>query len=545
MNALSFARRGWQNARKRAWGSPVFVPACARLARSTKSTMVAARPLKLLAFVVVFLTPLICADSRTAVLPAGTQLEARLSTPVGSRISHRGDRVEATVIAPILDPYRRPILSQGATVSGRVENVEALGFGFKHAAAQIKLRFDSLRLPDGGVLPIRSRVREVETARERVDSKGNIHGIHPTANVSSALSFLMLDAELTVPVVAMNVLAARSPDSEIYLPVGAELCLEVTSEIVLAGLDALPEATPGLISDDIEKVQYLLGGLPGQQTSLGHEHASDLINVLLLGSGDQVDTAFRAAGWTGQNKHSILSLYRMYHSLVQRKGYSMAPMSTLTLNGVAQSRVYQKSLDTLARRHHVRLWRQSNANAWLGAASEDVGFTTRGMHITHAIDSEIDSERAKVVNDLLFTGCVGTASLLSRESLKPVREKGFSPVTDGEIAVLRLNDCEHPRTVPKPSLAICRRSRIKQALAAIANDIARANPFTVTCISVRSVTSLHGRKTKIPKSQEAQGWRRPSVIESRSENVYQRSVPDSGPGYEHASSVEVGGIDGR
>lgn len=37
----------------------------------------------------------------TGVLPAGTRLEARLSVPTGSRISHAGDPIEATVIAPV------------------------------------------------------------------------------------------------------------------------------------------------------------------------------------------------------------------------------------------------------------------------------------------------------------------------------------------------------------------------------------------------------------------------------------------------------------
>jgi len=34
-------------------------------------------------------------------LPAGTALEARLSVTTGSSISHRGDPIEATIIAPV------------------------------------------------------------------------------------------------------------------------------------------------------------------------------------------------------------------------------------------------------------------------------------------------------------------------------------------------------------------------------------------------------------------------------------------------------------
>jgi hypothetical protein len=287
-----------------------------------------------------------------------------------------------------------------------------------------------------------------------------------------------------------------------------------------------------LTSKDIEEAHHLLEALPGQQTSRGDKHASDLINVLLLGRSDQINAAFEAAGWSGENKRSVLALYRMYHSLVQRMGYSMAPMSTLTLNGVAQSRVYQKSLDTLAKRHHIRLWEQKNSDVSLGAASQDVRFIVRRMHITHAIDTQIDDERAKVVNDLWFTGCVGSASLLSRESLKPIGEKGFFIATDGDIAVLRMNNCKHPRTIPKSFSALHRHSRIKQAFTAVANDIARANPLTLVSITFRSVGTSNRRKTNIAVPLEAQGWRRPSVIEGPPEDVRAPKVAESKAGYQ-------------
>jgi len=473
--------------------------------------------------------------STAAVIPPGTKLEVRLSTPVGSRTSHAGDPLEATVIAPVPGPDG-PILLQGATVSGMVENIEPLGLGFKRTSAEVGLRFDSLQLPNGRVLPISGRVREIETARERVDDQGHIHGIHPTANLSSGISFvtsaLLVDTEFVLPALAVKFLIARAPDSEIYLPAGTEMFLEATGDIVIPDTRPIAKTPPALTSEDIEEAQHLLEALPGQQTSRSDKHASDLINVLLLGSPDQINAAFEAAGWTGQNKPSVLALYRMYHSLVQRMGYSMAPMSTLTLNGVAQSRVYQKSLDTLAKRHHIRLWEQRNSDAWLGAASEDVKLTVRNMHITHAIDSRIDDERAKVVNDLWFTGCVGSASLLSRESLKPLSEKGFFIETDGDIAVLRMNSCRHPRTVPKSFSASHEHSRIKQAFTAVTNDIARTNPLTLASITFRSVSASNHPKINMAVPLEAQGWKRLSVIEVPPEDVREPKVAESKAGYQ-------------
>ena len=45
-------------------------------------------------------------------------------------------------------------------------------------------------------------------------------------------------------------------------------------------------------------------------------------------------------------------------------------------------------------------------------------------HLTHATDRTIDNERAKVVNDLAFTGCVDSGSLVSRTFLKQLEKHG-------------------------------------------------------------------------------------------------------------------------
>src|SRR5437763_12644959 len=111
-------------------------------------------------------------------LPAGTRLEARLSVPSGSRISHPGDHIEAVVIAPVFEDGR-VLIPQGAIVSGVVESVERLGLGLKHLTARINYRFDSVQW-QGGAVPVDAHVVQVETAKERVNAQGAIGGIYPT-----------------------------------------------------------------------------------------------------------------------------------------------------------------------------------------------------------------------------------------------------------------------------------------------------------------------------------------------------------------------------
>lgn len=109
---------------------------------------------------------------------------------------------------------------------------------------------------------------------------------------------------------------------------------------------------------------------------------------------------------------------------------------------------FQKSLDTLAKRHHIRLWREAESDVWLGAASEDIKYKLRALHITHSTGRDIDNERAKVVNDLAFTGCIYRSGLIPRASFKIVQEDGHSIFTDGDVTVVELNACQNPRLTP-------------------------------------------------------------------------------------------------
>jgi LssY C-terminus len=328
-------------------------------------------------------------------------------------------------------------------------------------------------------------------------------------------------------------LIARSPDPEIYFPAGTELILQLTAEAdIPAPFHAANREASNiapLSAAELANAQRVLASLPQQRTDRGHNHPSDLVNILFLGSRESINRVFQAAGWTGAQRSSIRSIYRMYHCMVQRMGYSMAPMGKLTLNGVTASAEYQKSLNTFSKRHHVRLWKQGQEDAWLGAATEDVSYKFQKMHLTHATDPLIDNERTKVLNDVAFTGCLEAATVMARDSSAHLDQERFIN-TDGRIAVLRINDCQNPRTMPSEGTQTGPRGRRRsvQALIALRNDLIRTNPVSLAYNTIAALRrnrdsqgngSMSAFSSKRLKSGSAGGgvqstWIRPSVLDA-------------------------------
>jgi hypothetical protein len=426
-------------------------------------------------------------------LPGGSGLEVRLIRPVGSRISHAGDPIEAVVIAP-LTLNGRALIPAGATVSGRIQSVGRLGLGLKRPRATLKFEFDSLHLPGGPDLPIQTRLAYVETAKEKVSEEGVVGGIRPEANLSATASYyllpvLCLDPDFGVPVLAVKFLIARSPDSEIFFPTGTELVLRTMQplEVVADSKRVTGAEIEPLSASDLTNARALLGRLPTQQADHGPKHPSDLLNIVFLGTSDQLARAFHAAGWSGAQERSLLTIYRMYHCMVQRTSYSAAPMGKLKLNGLRADADYQKSLNTFSKRHHLRLWHQPESDAWLSAATEDISYRFHRAHLTHASDPHIDDERAKVLNDLAFTGCLESGALISRDWAIRSDPGTTAIQTDGKVAVLRLNDCLHPRMMPVPSSNSGQPRRVVQILEAIRTDLIRSNPISLAFNTRRMV----------------------------------------------------------
>jgi hypothetical protein len=341
--------------------------------------------------------------------------------------------------------------------------VQGMGLGFKHQTASLALKFDTLRLAGGREFPIDARMKRVETAKEWVDPDGRIHGISAVTNVSATLAaeawrLMFVSPGVGTSVWATKLILAPAPDTEIAFARGTEYHLELVRPLTIEDGDLSPSGLPTrLLSHDLRiETRATMDALPSQRVQRGSGESADLINLVLVGSLGGVTRAFEAAGWSTSDRKAAASVIRIYFSIVLRRGYKNAPMATMVLDGNRSDIELQKSLDTFARRHHVRMWRRTHntegESVWVAAATEDTGirFSAQAWNFTHAIDGDVDAERTKVTDDLLYTGCVSEAGLIERNNL-PTNLKngtGIKLKTDGRVAVLRINECEKPRVMP-------------------------------------------------------------------------------------------------
>lgn len=174
----------------------------------------------------------------------------------------------------------------------------------------------------------------------------------------------------------------------------------------------------------------------------------DPINIGLVGTQEDVTSAFAAAGWDRADRLSLKSSLRIGESVVLDRSYPDAPVSTLLFDGRPQDLAFEKpagkSPDT---RHHIRLWQtyaigSDGRPTWYGAATFDrgVGVSHDTGAVTHHIAPDIDAERDSLVGDLSAADRVVSVETIPGIGLnRNGRNGGGDPYfTDGKMLVALL-----------------------------------------------------------------------------------------------------------
>src|SRR5579859_1962243 len=140
----------------------------------------------------------------------------------------------------------------------------------------------------------------------------------------------------------------------------------------------------------------------------------DPINVLFVGSEDQIMQSFHLAGWLFPDPVTSRTSAKIAADSLAHRSYPTAPVSNLYVFGRVQDLAFEKPTNDVQKRGHIRIWKTgaliNGQPDWLGAASYDSGIELSGTnHLpTHNITPTVDLERNAVGADLENTGLVKT-----------------------------------------------------------------------------------------------------------------------------------------
>jgi len=138
----------------------------------------------------------------------------------------------------------------------------------------------------------------------------------------------------------------------------------------------------------------------------------DPINLLFVGSQDQIMHSFHQAGWLIPDPITLQTSEKIAVTSLTHKRYPTAPVSNLYVFGRVQDLAFEKPTNDVANRGHLRLWKTGTLIGgqlvWVGQASYDSGIELSGTtHLpTHHIAPTVDLERNAVGADLEKTGLV-------------------------------------------------------------------------------------------------------------------------------------------
>jgi hypothetical protein len=167
-------------------------------------------------------------------------------------------------------------------------------------------------------------------------------------------------------------------------------------------------AEKDMIDLDDDGLRQALEDLPCCMTNKDGSGQSDPLNIIVIGSEEEIWPAFISRGWDESEVIYGASLGRTIASSVFGIRYRYSPMSALYFYGRPQDVGLQKARQTVDERNHLRLWlspmRYQGMPVYVGQISRDIGvkLTTKSPTLTtHEIDPDVDEARDYLIQDLL------------------------------------------------------------------------------------------------------------------------------------------------
>ena len=186
--------------------------------------------------------------------------------------------------------------------------------------------------------------------------------------------------------------------------------------------------------------------LPCCTVNKGGTETGDPLNLVVVGSAEDVYHAFIRAGWDETETIAAGSAWKTGISFLFGGRYRYSPVSALYVLGRRQDFALQKARDTIHERNHLRLWLApvlfQGKLVWVGQISRDIGvrFSTKTI-VTHKIDPDVDETRSYLIQDLIYSMGLSKFAFVKGIGAAPIESPrqnltGDPYFTDGLRAVL-------------------------------------------------------------------------------------------------------------
>jgi hypothetical protein len=165
-----------------------------------------------------------------------------------------------------------------------------------------------------------------------------------------------------------------------------------------------------IVDLDENELKTALEKLPCCATSEDGTENGDPLNLVLIGSREDISSAFVRRGWLPAEQDHAKAVGKTIKSFLFDSRYRYSPVSPLYLFGRQQDFAGQKPRHTVHQRNHLRMWlspmRYQGKRVWVGQISRDIGvrFTFQAWPpVTHKIDPDVDEAMYALLEDLVYS----------------------------------------------------------------------------------------------------------------------------------------------
>src|SRR5262249_50598551 len=143
----------------------------------------------------------------------------------------------------------------------------------------------------------------------------------------------------------------------IYFPAGTDMLVQLTEPLLATDPGGRVPVYGQFDADSRDSLTDLARSIPERTvTTKGRE--ADVVNLVFIGSREQIEEAFESAGWIGSDPLTAGSVMRGFHAVFALRNYPQLPMARHLLSGQSENSTWQKSLDSFDKRDHLRIWAQ-------------------------------------------------------------------------------------------------------------------------------------------------------------------------------------------